>query len=104
MKTLRIAILCVCFLGAVCAWVRTDRGARQRQNLAASWSQEGPAFAAVGIDGETLDAHLPDALSAEDDGYVDAVIVDRELVTNLRELGFRKLRCGMRVEVLKEKP
>jgi hypothetical protein len=104
MKTWRIAVACVCCLVAARAWVRMDREARQRQELAASWSNDGPAFGAVGIDGETLDAHLPDALSAEDDGYVDAVLVDRELVTNLRKLGFVKLQCGTRVEVLKEKP
>jgi hypothetical protein len=80
-----------------------DRDARQRQELAASWSNDGPAFAAVGIDGGTLDAHLPDALSAEDDGYVDAVLVDHELVTSLRELGFRNLQCGTRREALKDK-
>jgi hypothetical protein len=101
---MRVAILCACCLGAVCAWVRMDRDARQRQELAASWSNGGPAFAAIGIDGETLDAHLPDALSAEDDGYVDFVLVDRELVKNLREVGFKTLQCGTRRESLKERP
>jgi hypothetical protein len=101
---MRIAIACICCLLAVYAWVRTDRDARQRQELAASWSNGGPAFAAVGINGETLDAHLPDALNAEDDGYVDAVLVNRDLVKNWRELGFRTLQCGTRREALKEMP
>jgi hypothetical protein len=99
---IRTAILCVCCFGAVCAWVRMDRDARQE--LAALWSQAGPAFAAVGIDGETIDAHLPDALSAEDDNYVDSILVDRDLVKNLRELGSKTLQCGTRREALKEMP
>jgi hypothetical protein len=100
---MRIAILCVCCLVAVCAWVRMDRDARQRQELAVSWSQEGPGFAAIGFDGGTLDAHLPDALSAEDDSFVDFVLVDRNMVKNLREVGFKTLQCGTRREALKDK-
>ena len=101
---MRIAILCVCCVVAVCAWVRMDRDARQRQELAVSWSQEGPGFAAVGIDGETLDAHLPDALSAEDVTFVDFVLADRNMVKNVREVGFKTLQCGTRREALKEMP
>jgi hypothetical protein len=104
MKNRRIAVACACCLVAVCAWVRMDRDARQRQELAASWSGDGPAFAAVGLHGETLVAELPDALNAERDACMDSVLVDQELVTKLRNVGFRKLQSGSRVEVLKEKP
>jgi hypothetical protein len=99
---MRIAVLCLCGVVAGYGWAQIDHHARQRQELAASWSNDGPAFAAVGLNGETLDAHLPDALSVENDGYVDAVLEDRELVRNLRSLGFTALQCGTRREALKE--
>jgi hypothetical protein len=100
---MRTAVLFVCCLLAVCTWVRIDRDAQERQDLAASWSQDGPAFAAIGIDGKTLDAYLPDALSAEHDSFVDFVLVDRNMVKNLREVGFKTLQCGTRREALKDK-
>ena len=80
-----------------------DRDARQRQELATPWSNDGPAFAAIDIDGGTLDAYLPDALSAEDDSFVDFVLADRNMVKNLREVGFKTLQCGTRREALKDK-
>jgi hypothetical protein len=101
---MRIALLCVFGLVVGYGWAQIDHHARQRQELAASWSNDGPAFAAVGLNGDTLDAHLPDALSAEDDGYVDAVLVNRDLLRNLRKVGFTTLQCGARREALKEMP
>jgi hypothetical protein len=92
MRTSVAFTCCLLIAGVVFAWVRTDRAVQERQELAATWSQDGPAFAAVGIDGETLNAHLPDALSAEDDNYVDSVLAASE-ICNVGRAGKRSRRC-----------
>lgn len=93
MKAVGAFLFVALFVGA---GIRTNDAANARQRFAEGWSSDSAQFVAVGLTGSTLHAALPVATQVECDAYVDYVLVDREVVLQLKAAGFQRVSCGQR--------